>query len=393
MKKKTKFILLIYFIVLGVMLFNAGDLTKLANNLDYVACGTATKIPKPFPQLTTVAYTLLITATPLVLIVFSIITLVKAIMSGNIEDVTKAKGKLLKKVIIAVIIFLVAGLVQYVLNRVTTNDDDKSSMATCMKCFLYFNDKDCPKVEYDGITKSGTYHRTYSNQAQPVSTSNKSNGNNSNSTTPSYGDFSGKQIHDAALFMVKYEGGIDSNGQPKYGNFGQCYELSSSETGITIGAGGWMGASAATLLKEIQRKYPETFKKLDTGGNIANDLKSANWMNYCVARGSAKANTIISIITSEDGKKVQDEMIEKNVTDYIKECESKGIKDKRSMFLYMNVRHVFGPGGVQDLLNASKPDYKFDVMSSKVLSISKYNGMTGWTNRWKAAIEYAKKNL
>ena len=163
------------------MLFNAGDLTKLANNLDYVACGTATKIPKPFPQLTTVAYTLLITATPLVLIVFSIITLVKAIMSGNIEDVTKAKGKLLKKVIIAVIIFLVAGLVQYVLNRVTTNDDDKNSMATCMKCFLYFNDKDCPKVEYGGITKPGTYHRTYSNQAQPVSTSNKSNSNNNSS--------------------------------------------------------------------------------------------------------------------------------------------------------------------------------------------------------------------
>jgi hypothetical protein len=232
--------------VLGVMLFNAGDLTKLANNLDYVACGTATKIPKPFPQLTTVAYTLLITATPLVLIVFSIITLVKAIMSGNIEDVTKAKGKLLKKVIIAVIIFLVAGLVQYVLNRVTTNDDDKNSMATCMKCFLYFNDKDCPKVEYGGITKPGTYHRTYSNQAQPVSTSNKSNNNNSNSNNadPS-----------AASNSILYIGDSRTVGYCGFGNGMQLHANEKCFDGVAVAQGGmgysWFSSTGISEAKKI----------------------------------------------------------------------------------------------------------------------------------------------
>ena len=72
MRSKYKIALLIYFIVLGIVLFNTNDLTKLSTNLDYIACGTATKIPKPFPQMTTLAYTLLITAVPLVLIVFSI---------------------------------------------------------------------------------------------------------------------------------------------------------------------------------------------------------------------------------------------------------------------------------------------------------------------------------
>ena len=101
----------------------------------------------------------------------------------------------------------------------------------------------------------------------------------------------------------------------------------------------------------------------------------------------------INIITSTGGKKVQDQMIEKNVRNYISEAETKGIKDKKSIFLYMNVRHVFGPTGVQELLDSSKPDYSFDKMSKNVLFIKKYNGLLGWTNRWKESIEYAKNNL
>lgn len=247
MRSKYKIALLIYFIVLGIALFNTNDLTKLSTNLDYIACGTATKIPKPFPQMTTLAYTLLITAVPLVLIVFSIVTLVKAITSGNIEDVTKAKGKLLKKVIIAVIIFLVSGIVQFVLNRVSTNDNDKSSMTVCLKCFLYFNDKDCPKVEYDGITKTGTYHKSYKNQAEPVSTSNKSNSNsssNSNSADPS-----------AASNSVLYIGDSRTVGMCGFGNGMQLHANEKCFDGVAVAQGGmgysWFDGTGISETKKI----------------------------------------------------------------------------------------------------------------------------------------------
>ena len=401
MSRRYKILAIIYFIVLAVILIKTDNYSLISNNLEYVKCGNAAHIPKPVPQLTTVAYTLLIVATPLVLIVFSIITLVKAIMSGNIDDVSKAKGKLLKKVIYTAVIFLVAGLTRFIINRVTTNGEDKNTFAACMKCFLYYSNSACQTSDSGNPEDRTGTHRSQSNyssgrtsdEAASDRAANKSNSNSSNgSTSISAGSFSGKQVHDAALFMIKKEGGVDSSGNPIYNNFGQCYELSNDETAITIGCGGWKGTEAQKLLKQIRSDFPDDFKKNDTA-HISDALDHAPWGTYCVSRDSKEAKAIINIITSTGGKKVQDQMIEKNVRNYISEAETKGIKDKKSIFLYMNVRHVFGPTGVQELLDSSKPDYSFDKMSNNVLFIKKYNGLLGWTNRWKESIEYAKNNL
>lgn len=127
--------------------------------LDYVACGDATGIPKPIPMFTTIVYTLLIVGVPLALIISSIITLIKAITSGNADNVVKAKNKLLKKIIIAAVVYLTAGLVKFIIGKVSSTEQDKSTVGDCLNCFLYYNG--CTESESGNHTEQGTYTSDY----------------------------------------------------------------------------------------------------------------------------------------------------------------------------------------------------------------------------------------
>lgn len=118
-----------------------------ATKTEYVACGDATGIPKPIPELTSVAYTLLITATPVVLIIFSIISLVKATTAGSQDDIMKAKGKLIKKFIAAAVVFFIAGAVQFVVTK-AADSSEKGTISNCISCFLYNSNCDTSEDPY-----------------------------------------------------------------------------------------------------------------------------------------------------------------------------------------------------------------------------------------------------
>lgn len=108
-----------------------------AAELEYIACGNAEGIPAPVPQLISICYTLLIIATPIILIIFSIIALLKAITNGDAGEIKKAQSKVIKKFISAAVVFFVAGIVQFVISRASTTDSDKNSMVDCINCMLY----------------------------------------------------------------------------------------------------------------------------------------------------------------------------------------------------------------------------------------------------------------
>lgn len=178
MSKKQKIILIIYFAIVAIVLLNVDNVGALARTkLEYIQCGNNRGIPKPIPQLTTIAYTFLLVATPLILIAFSILTLIKTTASGNAEEIGKAKSKLIKKIIITAIIYLVAFLVQFVINRVATASSDKNTFSKCMSCFLYYSETNCP------IDSSGSGNGVTSNTTTP-SDKHNNRGSNRNSNSP-----------------------------------------------------------------------------------------------------------------------------------------------------------------------------------------------------------------
>ena len=152
---------LIYFILVAYALFMNPHTLMSVNALDYVACGSATGIPKPIPQITTIVYTLLMVGGPITLVIFAIATLIKSMSRNDQEEILKAKNKLLKKFLLAGVLFLTASIVQFVLSRVTSTAEDKSTLATCLKCFLTYNNNDCVVSSTGFKTESGTYTSDY----------------------------------------------------------------------------------------------------------------------------------------------------------------------------------------------------------------------------------------
>lgn len=355
MRKFNKLFIVIYSIIVGTILFNhKGAWKVVGTTLNYVSCGSSNGIPRPVPQLTTIAYTLLMTVTPIVLIIFSIFTLVKSIANGNAEEISKAKGKLIKKVIISVIIFFSASLVQFVINKVASNSSDKNSITKCLRCFVSYSESNCPVSDTGNDIFTGS--KKSSNETYSVGTPADSKSNKSGSKTSS------EAVKVLSNMMFAVETGGMVYGQQDYSNFGTCYGLSSAEISITIGAGGWMGMDAKRLLTKIRDEYPETFKKNDTNNVVANALDNKNWANYCITKGSVEQKAINAIITSDDGKTAQNDMMAEEIEEYIKEAESKGVTDAKAQAMYIDIRHVGGEGAIDRLLKHANKPYTLDEL-------------------------------
>lgn len=106
------------------------NLFMLAN----VKCGSIT-IDGMVPAFTSAVVNIIKILIPIILIIFGILDLAKAI-TGNDEKVMKeAQGKLIKRIVYAVIVFFVVALVQFIFG-VLSNAGGDSSATSCVDCFI-----------------------------------------------------------------------------------------------------------------------------------------------------------------------------------------------------------------------------------------------------------------
>lgn len=168
--------------------------------------------------------------------------------------------------------------------------------------------------------------------------------------------------------LVKIIYAVETGGQVygncRYDDFTEAYTNSSNETAITIGAGQWFAGEAKTLLQKIKEKDPDTFKKLDSKGEIAADLKSADWSKYQLKKSSAKAKTIVKIISSAAGKEVQDSLVREQMEKYVTEAEKLGVTDQAALMMCANFRHQGGLSAVKRVLGKTQKPYTLDHIYS-----------------------------
>lgn len=145
-------------------------------------------------------------------------------------------------------------------------------------------------------------------------------------------------------------------GKCDYADFTEAYTNSSSEHAITIGAGQWYGTEAKTLLNLIRKTDPVTFSKLDTAG-IASDLDKKDWSKYKLSKTSTKAKCIQKIISSEVGKKCQDQLIDEQMAKYMKEAKDLGVNDEAAQMMCANIRHQGGLSAVKRVLKKTEKPY------------------------------------
>ena len=128
------------------------------DNLTYVQCGDSFDIPSQEPTIISLIVNLLKIGTPIVLIIVGMITLVKALTAAKEDEITKAKNSLVKKIIAAVIIFLITAIVQFVISLATNDETEANNFSACLDCFLNNN---CSSNTYYKTNVGGTYLCTY----------------------------------------------------------------------------------------------------------------------------------------------------------------------------------------------------------------------------------------
>lgn len=143
-----------------------GDSYCNTDKLIYVQCGDAFDIPYQAPQVISFFVNLLKIATPIILIIVSIIALLKAISASNEDEIKKSQKGLIRKVIAAVMVFFVISIVQFVVMKVADNTEKSKlnaktedvNLSTCLSCFL---NNDCENNAYYKTSVFGKYECTY----------------------------------------------------------------------------------------------------------------------------------------------------------------------------------------------------------------------------------------
>lgn len=115
---------------------------NLMQVLENVSCGNAVKVDASLPAAISAIINILKIAIPILVIVFGLLDLGKAVMSAKEDDIKKNQGLLIKRIIVAVLVFFVVAAVQFVIGIVAGGDS--INILDCIDCFI---NNDCDPVQ------------------------------------------------------------------------------------------------------------------------------------------------------------------------------------------------------------------------------------------------------
>lgn len=87
-----------------------------------------------FPYVVSTAVTIIKIVVPILLIVFGMLDLAKAVIASKEDEIKKAQMTFVKRLIAAVIVFFIVSLVQIVIRFVAGSDED--NVMSCFNCFV-----------------------------------------------------------------------------------------------------------------------------------------------------------------------------------------------------------------------------------------------------------------
>lgn len=190
--------------------------------------------------------------------------------------------------------------------------------------------------------------------------------------------------------LYAVESGDQIYGEQDYAAFAGVGANCSNEKAITIGAGQWYADEAKELLYRIQRGNPKLFKDMDTE-NLEADLLKKSWTTYAVSKDSTKGKLIINIITTDLGKKCQDQYMEDQIQTYAKSIEKTyGTMPDSAMMECVNIGHQGGDSALKRILAKTAKPYTADKIYTALrldLEDPVPNQVGDYTDRQKAVID------
>lgn len=109
-------------------------LAKVLLEAEYTCGGTNLVFSGTFPYLVSTIITIIKIAVPILLIIFGMLDLGKAVVAAKEDEIKKGQQTFIKRAIAAVIVFFVIQVVQIVVRFVSGNDN---TVAQCFNCFIH----------------------------------------------------------------------------------------------------------------------------------------------------------------------------------------------------------------------------------------------------------------
>lgn len=105
---------------------------------EYVSCGgIITKMNSFIPELTSLIITIIKIAVPIILVILGMIDLFKAMMAQKEDEIKKAQGLFVKRLVAGVLVFLVFVIVELIFNLLgDAVGSDKDNIWKCAECFI-----------------------------------------------------------------------------------------------------------------------------------------------------------------------------------------------------------------------------------------------------------------
>lgn len=108
-------------------------LAKVLTSGEYTCGSTNLIFSGTFPYIVSTIVLLIKIAVPILLIIFGMLDLGKAVVASKEDEIKKGQQLFIKRAITAVIVFFVIQIVQIVVRFVSGND---ASVANCFNCFI-----------------------------------------------------------------------------------------------------------------------------------------------------------------------------------------------------------------------------------------------------------------
>ena len=99
----------------------------------YVTCGSIKNLPYKVLQLSNTVVNIMQIAVPIILIIMGSIDFVKAISSQKEDDIKKAQGMFIKRLIMGALVFFIFVIVKLLISLIGGNNDD---IWGCVECFI-----------------------------------------------------------------------------------------------------------------------------------------------------------------------------------------------------------------------------------------------------------------
>lgn len=108
-------------------------LAKVLMGSEYTCGGTNLIFSGTFPYIVSTIVTVIKIAVPILLIIFGMLDLGKAVIASKEDEIKKGQQTFIKRAIAAVIVFFVIQVVQIIVRFVSGNDQN---IASCFNCFI-----------------------------------------------------------------------------------------------------------------------------------------------------------------------------------------------------------------------------------------------------------------